>query len=82
MRGALMVALKREALDGKGQKTKKLFRIADALVDAAIDGDVHAAKEIFDRVDGRVPQAIAGADGESPAEIVIRWLTADAESKS
>jgi len=39
-------------------KKKKLRRIAQALVDAAIAGDVQAAKEIGDRLDGKVSQAI------------------------
>lgn len=51
MRDALIIALHREA--EKGQKTKRLQRVAEALVDRAIKGDVAATREIFDRVDGK-----------------------------
>lgn len=55
MRDAIMVALQREA--EKGGKTKKLYVIADKLVDKAMEGDIQAIKEICDRVDGRPPQS-------------------------
>ncbi len=54
MRDALVIALKREA--DKGTKTKRLQSVAEALVQRAMEGDVPAIKEIFDRVDGKVPQ--------------------------
>ena len=55
MRDALIIALNREA--AKGSKTKRLQSVAEALVTKAEEGDVAAAKEIFDRVDGKVPQS-------------------------
>jgi len=55
MRDALIIALKRES--EKGSKTKRLQSVAEALVEKACEGDVAAAKEIFDRVDGKVPQS-------------------------
>lgn len=60
MRDALMVALHREAVDADGKPTKKLAKIADALVDKAIEGDVPAIKEILDRVDGKVALPVSG----------------------
>ena len=54
MRDALLIALNREA--EKGHKTKRLQSVAEAIVIKALDGDVPAIKEIFDRVDGKVPQ--------------------------
>ena len=54
MRDALLIALKREAANGS--KTKRLQSVAEAIVDKAIEGDVAACREIFDRVDGKVPQ--------------------------
>lgn len=71
MRDALMLALKREAIGADGQPTKRLNKVAEAVVEAAIGGDMAAAKEIFDRIDGKVPQAIAGADDEA-APILIK----------
>ena len=44
----------------KTTKQKKLRRIAQSLVDMAIAGDVQAAKEIGDRLDGKATQAFTG----------------------
>lgn len=57
---ALSVAIKRT----DGDKTK-LAKIAEALVDKAISGDVPAIKEVADRLDGKPTQTIAG-DQDSP----------------
>ncbi|NOD65802.1 hypothetical protein [Ruegeria sp. HKCCD6109] len=40
-------------LDGDDDNPQKLELIADALVDAAMDGDIQAVKEIGDRLDGK-----------------------------
>ncbi len=53
-RDAILLALKREDGDNK----LKIAKLAEALVDKAIDGDVPAAREVMDRIDGRVPQPI------------------------
>jgi hypothetical protein len=53
MRDALMVALKREAEDSDGKKTRRLYIIADRLVEKAMQGEITAIKEIADRVDGK-----------------------------
>jgi hypothetical protein len=63
MRDAIMVALNRE-VDRAGQKTKKLYLIADALVDLAVDGDMQAVKEVNDRVDGKSAQPIEHGVGD------------------
>lgn len=52
------------ALD-KETKTKKLDLLARALVSAGMAGDVPALKEIGDRLDGKVPQALVGGDEDS-----------------
>jgi hypothetical protein len=70
-RDAIRVAVLRAHKDPK--KGKKLAALADALVDAGLDGDVPALKEIGDRLDGRVPQAITG-DGGGPVAMAITWL--------
>lgn len=68
MRDAIMVALNREAKDAAGQPTKKLYQIAERLVDQAIEGDMQAIKEVNDRIDGKAPQAmtLAGDDEGGP----------------
>lgn len=76
MRDALIVALKREAVDADGKKTIKLAVIAEKMVDLAAGGDVQAFKDITDRVDGKAIQAITGADG-GPLE--MRMIDARSE---
>jgi len=56
MRHALLLELNREEKQAGGKVTKRLRLVARKLVDRAEQGDVPAIKEIFDRVDGRVPQ--------------------------
>jgi hypothetical protein len=51
--------------------TTKLRDVAEALVAKGMDGDIQAIKEIADRLDGKVPQAIAG-DPENPIIITAR----------
>lgn len=63
MRDALMIALKRQVKSANGQKTIQVTRIAEKMVEMAADGDSTLIKEIFDRVDGKVAQAVTGKDG-------------------
>jgi hypothetical protein len=60
------------ALDTK-TKTKKLDLLALSLVSAGLEGDVSALKEIGDRLDGKVPQAVTG-EGGGPIAMAIQWL--------
>lgn len=50
-------------------KKTKMVLVARALVDKAIDGDVPAIKEIWERLEGKVAQAVVG-DPEQPIKIV------------
>lgn len=60
------------ALDPKA-KRKKLEQLAEALVNTALAGDVSALKEIGDRIDGKVPQAmIGGSENDPPVQHVHR----------
>lgn len=53
-----------------------LRHVARALIVKAIGGDAPAIKEIADRIDGKVPQAVVGGDdGESPVRMIIEWQT-------
>lgn len=72
-----MLALK----DGDGLR---LRRIADAVAKAAEGGDLQAAKEIGDRLDGKVPQGIIGGDEDDPPVKVSRVeiVAADVDSKN
>ena len=48
-----------------------LRRIVDRLIAKAIDGDLAAIREIFDRIDGKA--AAVGASSEEPKKVVFRW---------
>jgi len=53
---------------------KRLRAAADALIEKAIEGDVPAIRELGDRIDGKVPQAITGVDG-GPLQVEnVPWL--------
>lgn len=65
-RDALRLALN----DGDGQKLRK---IAEKVVAAAEGGDMQAIKEIAERLDGKVAQAIVGGDeDDAPVKTVSR----------
>jgi hypothetical protein len=73
MREALLSSLQREG--GKGSKTRRLQMVADALVDAAITGEMAALREVFQRIDGKIAEAPSGREAGGPVELEIRWLT-------
>ena len=53
-------------LASAGEDHKALRRVAQALIAKSMDGDISAMKELLDRVDGKVPQGIGGADDLPP----------------
>lgn len=55
-------------------------RIADKLVELAESGDVPAIKEIADRVEGKVPQAIGGDDDLPDMRMRISWISSSLTS--
>lgn len=50
---------------------KRLDELAEKLWAQAMSGDVSAMKEIADRMDGRVPQAIVGDEEHPP--VTVTW---------
>jgi hypothetical protein len=71
MREALDAELRRESDDGDGHKAGVLQLIARKLATKALDGDLAAIKEIFDRIDGR---SVTGAPAEEPPrKVVFQW---------
>jgi hypothetical protein len=66
---ALRIELHQEALGCNGKMTKKLRLLARKLIDRAIEGDVAAAKEVIDRVEGRVPQSVT-----TEGDLVVRVI--------
>ena len=68
---ALGAELRREADDGEGHKAAILQLIARKLAAKALDGDLGAIKEIFDRMDGK---SVAGtAPVEAPGKVIFQW---------
>lgn len=72
MRDALSIELHREvdgAPYGSAKPIKRLRLVAHALVEKGINGDTAAIREINDRMDGKVPQAIVGDDDHAPVRV-------------
>lgn len=61
-RDALRVAVMRPASDKPPKPKTTLDELALSLISAGKAGDVPALKEIGDRLDGKVPQAVVGGD--------------------
>ena len=71
MRDALALELHQEIKLSTGEKIKKLRLVARSLVDNATEGDTTAIKEVFDRIDGKMPMPHAG-DKDNPIEQITR----------
>ena len=63
-RDALRMEISSMGADFKGLRT-----IARALIDNAKSGDSPSIREIADRIDGKVPQAIVGDDEYDPIQV-------------
>lgn len=61
----------RRLLEAAGDDTEKLDKLALALYGKALEGDVPAAREIGDRLDGKVTQPIGG-DDDAPLQHIHR----------
>ena len=81
MRDALSVELHVED-EIDGQLIRRHRQVARALVKKAIDGDVPAIKEINERMDGKVPQAIGGDNDLPPIQHTIKGLLDELDGKS
>jgi len=58
------------------QNPQKLEKIVEKLIDDAMEGNIAAAKEVIDRVDGKAVQSteITGADGEPLTGIQVTFV--------
>ena len=65
--------LLRAAKQKNAKGVEKLRAVADALVDSACDGDVRAAIEIGDRLDGKSAQMIVGPGDDGEHKLDVRW---------
>lgn len=52
----------------------QLDRLLNALLKRGEEGDVPAIKEIMDRVEGKVPQAVIGGEEDDPAINLIHRI--------
>ena len=68
---ALVAELRRESEDGDGRRAGILQLIARKLAAKALDGDLGAIKEIFDRMDGK--SAAGTAPVEQPGKVTFQW---------
>ncbi|MGE3710031.1 MAG: hypothetical protein AB7G35_10185 [Hyphomicrobiaceae bacterium] len=64
-------------LAGEGDP-KALDKLADALVEKGVTGDVAALKEIGDRLDGKPSQQLEHT-GEGGGPLKVRWLTSEGQ---
>ena len=71
MRAALGAALRRLAEDGDGQSAETLELVVHALIDRALDGDVSAIREIFDRMDGKT--ALGATTDDGARKVTLEW---------
>lgn len=62
-------ALRRQVLK-RVEKEQNLDRLASVVFNKALDGDMVAAKEIGDRLDGKPAQAIVGDDDADPVRVI------------
>jgi hypothetical protein len=70
MAPALRALLARHA-DPDGKTNRDL--VLEALLQAAVAGDVQAMKVIFERIDGKVPEPIE-VTGAGGGPIVLTWI--------
>jgi Recombination endonuclease VII len=71
IRAALDAELARASDDGEGHKTDVLQLIARRLATKALEGDLGAIKEIFDRIDGK---SVAGSAAEqAQRQVDMQW---------
>jgi hypothetical protein len=71
MRDALNVELARAGDDGEGHKVDVLQLVARKLTAKALEGDLGAIREVFDRIDGK---AVAGsAPEQTPGKVQMQW---------
>ncbi len=66
-----MAVMREEEIDGK--KVKRLRIVADKIVELAMAGDMSAAKEIGDRLDGK-PRQATEVTGEGGGPLLFSWL--------
>ncbi len=65
----------RAQIAAAGEDFKLLRKVAQAHLDKALEGDMAAIRELADRLDGKVPQALVGDDDHPPLTPYAEWLS-------
>ena len=73
IRRAILHELLQPAGPEQPAAVSRLQQIVRSFLDKAGQGDMTAAKEVFDRIDGKTPTAAAPAAPETPNEVVFTW---------
>lgn len=71
---AIRRALARREQTGNGGD---LNALADRLIDACLEGELPALKELGDRLDGKPAQAIVGDAEAGPVAMTVTWIRPD-----
>lgn len=71
---ALMAALEETVA---GSDMRNIERIVDNLIGKAIDGELAAIREIFDRIDGKAPSGAAASGEDEPQKVIFEWKTSE-----
>jgi hypothetical protein len=71
MREALSAALRHLADHGDGQSVETLELVVNALIGRALDGDIPAIRESFERMDGKSAAGATMDDG--PRKVTLEW---------
>jgi hypothetical protein len=71
MRDALAAELARAGDDGEGHKVDVLQLVARKLAAKALEGDLGAIREVFDRIDGK--SAAGSAPEQTPGKVEMQW---------
>jgi hypothetical protein len=74
-KGESLLSEIRDLLHGKGGKRRRAA--AEAFLDQLDRGSLAHAKEIIEREEGKVPDRLAGADGEAIVVKVIKGVSID-----
>ena len=63
--GQIRQAIIAELNAAQGKGPTKLRQVVRSVIDRAIEGNIAAAQLLFERVDGKVPQAVTNTDGSA-----------------
>ncbi len=69
------------AAEAANDDPRALRKIARKLLGSAAEGDIQAIKEVADRLDGKVPQAIGGDDEMDAIRLLVTGVERAGENR-